>query len=141
MKKNLSHTPAALFSFAALLLAIVLEALPHGVTMRFAKGPGEYYLETQSYFSLLPMGYGDILPLLIAALTVASGLALGIRLLTGGKGQKMALVVGFAGAILSIFRLFLFRGYENGVMWAVTVLLTLSWGLHLRDSRPVPEQP
>lgn len=129
---------AALLSFAALLPAIVLEALPYGVTMRFFKGPGDTYLVFKSYFSLLPVGYGDLLPLLIAALTVAACLALGISLLTRGKGKKPALILGTAGAILGIFRLFLFQGYENGFMWAVTVLLVLSWVLQILGRGPTP---
>lgn len=133
---------AAVLSFAALLPAIVLEALPYGVTMRFAKGPGDTYLVFQSYFSLLPWGYGDLLPLLIAALTAASCLALGISLLTRGKGKKTALILGTAGAILGILRLCLFQGYENGFMWAVTVLLVLSWVLQFlsRDATPAKKK-
>ena len=133
MKKNRSNASSALVSFVFLILAVVLEALPYGVTMRFAEGPGEYYLETQSYFSLLPVGYGDVLPLLIALLTVAACLALGVRLLTGGKGKKPAFVLGTIGAVLAVLRLFLFQGYENGFMWAVTGLLLLSWAVQFRE--------
>lgn len=133
---------AAVLSFAALLPAIVLEALPYGVTMRFAKGPGDTYLVFQSYFSLLPWGYGDLLPLLIAVLTAASCLALGISLLARGKGKKPALILGTAGAILAVIRLALFQGYKNGFMWAVTVLLVLSWVLQFlsRDATPAKKK-
>ncbi len=139
MKKNRSHEAAALLSFLALVLAVVLEALPYGVTMRFAKGPGEYFLETFSYFSLLPVGLADVLPLLIGALTAAVCLALGICLLTGGKGKKPAFILGTIGAILAVLRLCLFQGYENGVMWAVTVLLVLAWVLQFLNRR-TPEK-
>ena len=139
MKKNRSHEAAALLSFLALVLAMVLEALPYGVTMRFAKGPGEYFLETFSYFSLLPVGLADVLPLLIGALTAAVCLALGICLLTGGKGKKPAFILGTIGAILAVLRLCLFQGYENGVMWAVTVLLVLAWVLQFLNRR-TPEK-
>ena len=139
MKKNRSHEAAALLSFLALVLAVVLEALPYGVTMRFAKGPGEYFLETFSYFSLLPVGLADVLPLLIGALTAAVCLALGICLLTGGKGKKPAFILGTIGAILAVLRLCLFQGYENGVMWAVTVLLVLAWVLQFQNRR-TPEK-
>lgn len=139
MKKNRSHEAAALLSFLALVLAVVLEALPYGVTMRFAKGPGECYLETFSYFSLLPVGYADVLPMLIGILTAAACLALGICLLTGGKGKKPALVLGTIGAVLAVLRLTLYRGYENGTMWAVTVLLVLAWVLQFLNRR-TPEK-
>ena len=107
--------------------------------MRFAKGPGEYFLETFSYFSLLPVGLADVLPLLIGALTAAVCLALGICLLTGGKGKKPAFILGTIGAILAVLRLCLFQGYENGVMWAVTVLLVLAWVLQFLNRR-TPEK-
>ena len=139
MKKNLSHKSPALVPFIALVLAIILEILPYGVTMRFAKGPGEYYLETHAYFSLLPVGYGDVLPLFIGILTAVACIALGVCLLTGGKGKKLAFVLGTIGAVLAILRLFLFQGYENGIMWAVTVLLVLAWVLQFLN-RHAPEK-
>ena len=138
MKKRTPVSKYAALSLGAMVLALILEALPYGVSMRFAKGPGEYFLETFSYFSLLPVGLADVLPLLIGALTAAVCLALGICLLTGGKGKKPAFILGTIGAVLAILRLCLFRGYENGVMWAVTALLVLEWVLQFRDRGPKP---
>ena len=142
MKKKLSHKSAVLVSLIALVLALILEILPYGVTMRFAKGPGEYYLETQSYFSLLPVGYADVLPLFIGVLTAVACLALGVCLMTRGKGKKLAFVLGSGAAILGILRLFLLQGYENGLMWAVTVLLILAWVLQSwnRGSKPAKSE-
>lgn len=58
---------------------IVLEALPFGVTMRFASpNPNEVLVSTHSYFSLLPYGYGDFGPLLTAVLSVALLVALSV---------------------------------------------------------------
>ena len=53
-------------------LALLLEALPWSVTMRFSNGPGKYVTESFSYFSLLPVGYGVFLPLLAGLLTLAA---------------------------------------------------------------------
>lgn len=115
MKKNRSHEAAALLSFLALVLAVVLEALPYGVTMRFAKGPGEYFLETFSYFSLLPVGLADVLPLLIGALTAAVCLALGICLLTGGKGKSRPLFWGPLGRYWRSYAYACFRGMKTAL--------------------------
>lgn len=52
--------------------AIILELIPGGVIMRFATPPGEPpVFEYCSYFSLLPFGYGNIMPLLTALITCA----------------------------------------------------------------------
>lgn len=52
-------------------LALLLEALPWSVTMRFSSGPGKYITEFFSHFSLLPVGYGVFPPLLTGLLTLA----------------------------------------------------------------------
>lgn len=53
-------------------LALLLEALPWSVTMRFSNGPGKYVTESFSYFGLLPVGYGVFPPLLAGLLTLAA---------------------------------------------------------------------
>ena len=53
------------------VLALILELLPNGVTMRFGAPPGEPPLITKtSYFDLLPMGYANFGPLVTAILTI-----------------------------------------------------------------------
>lgn len=54
-------------SFAAIIAAIVIEALPYSYVMTFAAPPGEEpFYDFYSYFDLLPMGYGICFPLLTA---------------------------------------------------------------------------
>ena len=54
-----------------LIAAIILEALPCGVVLRFANPEGDPYRETYSYFSLTPYGYANVFPLITAILTCA----------------------------------------------------------------------
>ena len=61
------------YYFAAILLqgaALVLEILPIGAVMVFATSPTERVTETYSYFSLLPLGYANITPMLTGILTI-----------------------------------------------------------------------
>lgn len=50
---------------------IILETLPFGVKMKFAPSQTERVYETFSYFSLTSFGYGNVLPLFTAILSVA----------------------------------------------------------------------
>lgn len=63
------------FSAAAvvpLAVALVLESLPLGVAMVFASGPTERIVETYSYFSLLPLGYANVTPMLTGIMTAVA---------------------------------------------------------------------
>lgn len=51
-------------------VALILEALPIGVVMVFATNPTERATKTYSYFSLLPLGYANVTPMLTGILTV-----------------------------------------------------------------------
>lgn len=51
------------------VLAVILELLPFGAVLTFAPSPAETARETYSYFSMLPMGYGDVGPFFTAVLT------------------------------------------------------------------------
>lgn len=62
------------YYLAALVLqgvALILEILPLGAVMVFATGSNAYTVETYSYFSLLPVGYANVTPMLTGVLTVA----------------------------------------------------------------------
>ena len=61
-----------LFAIVMQGMALVLELLPIGVVMVFAAGPNEYVVEICSYFSLLPLGYAHITPMLTGVLTIAA---------------------------------------------------------------------
>ena len=49
--------------------ALILEALPWGAVLNFARPEGEPTRQTYSYFSLMPFGYANFWPLITAVLT------------------------------------------------------------------------
>ncbi len=51
------------------LLALILELLPWGVTMRFANPDGAAHITKTCYFDLMPFGYANFGPLLTAVFT------------------------------------------------------------------------
>lgn len=59
-----------LFSIACMVLSIILMALPFGIPMIFAPGPEERVTQYYSYFSMIPIGYGNWSPILTAFLSV-----------------------------------------------------------------------
>lgn len=114
---------AALF---ALALALLLEALPGGVTMRFAAGPGDYLLETFSFFDLTPLGYGDLAPMAAGILTGAALILVLAGLLKGSAGlRRAALTLTVLACLSAILQLVLF-GQMNLMGAAVAALLAVS---------------
>lgn len=91
--------------------ALLLELLPIGAVMVFAAGPDERITETYSYFSLLPVGYANVTPLLTGILTIAI-LTLGITALfqfdKAPKVRKAAFICSILSLLFSIAPLFLF---------------------------------
>lgn len=116
---------------AALAGAFVLELLPLGVVMRFAKGPNELFPpEYYSYFSLLPFGYGDFTPLLTGMLTVAALVSAALALVLRGRSEKLrnaAFICASLALLLSLVPLFL-SGWEymTWASYAVSGCLLLS---------------
>lgn len=86
------------------IVAIILQALPNGVAMRFATPPGEPpFITHTSYFDLLPLGYANFAPLFTAILTIVLLITLLLyiikdtpRLWSAGK------IISLIAAILSL---------------------------------------
>lgn len=57
-------------SLCCMLISIILMALPFGVSMTFAPSPTERVTEYFSYFSMMPLGYGDWFPIITALLSI-----------------------------------------------------------------------
>ncbi len=92
-------------------IAFILEILPIGAVMVFATGPTERTVRTYSYFSLLPVGYANVTPMLTGILTVAIILLGVIALLQFDKTPKLRNAVFICSVIsllFSIVPLFLF---------------------------------
>ena len=95
-----------------LIAALVLEALPNGVVLRFANPEGDPYRETYSYFSLTPYGYANIFPLITAVLTCVLLLLLIISIIFKKELGKSAAIISGIASVLSLCPLPLFGADE-----------------------------
>lgn len=116
---------------AALAGAFVLELLPLGVVLRFAKGPNELFPPTYySYFSLTPFRYANFTPLITGLLTVAALISAVLALILRGRTGRLrniAFICGALALLLSLAPLVLFgREYMTWASYAVSGLLLLA---------------
>ena len=92
-------------------IALILEVLPIGTVMVFATSPTERTIEICSYFSLLPVGYANVTPLLTGILTVAI-ILIGVIVLfkfdKSTKFKKAVFICSIVSLLFSIVPLFLF---------------------------------
>lgn len=91
--------------------ALVLEILPIGSVMVFAPSPDERVTRVYSYFSLLPVGYANVTPMLTGLLTIAIIVLGVIAVFSFDRSSKLRKVVFICSAIsflFSIIPLFLF---------------------------------
>lgn len=132
---TLSARTARILSIVFLFIAFVLEWLPNGVQMRWAAPPGEPpHFSYCAYFSLLPFGYGNVFPLLTAAMTavlLAGALAALARKRPLGRrsfvGSVLALLFSLAGALLF--------GTLTPTGWGISLSLLASLAFHALGSR------
>ena len=111
------------------LLTLILECLPIGVAMKFMGDPavGESIVEYTSYFSLLPVGYGNVFPMLTGAITAVLLIVAVIHLCRPGeKLQKWLDRLDKAALITNIVQVFF--GSMTAVGWLVFCLLALEGG-------------
>ena len=111
-------------------IALILEILPIGVVMVFATSPTERTIEMCSYFSLLPLGYANVTPLLTGILTVVI-ILLGIIALfnfdNATKLKKVIFVCSVISLLFSIVPLFLFGTVGmTAASYAVSCAILLS---------------
>lgn len=102
------------YYLAAIMLqcaALILEILPVGVVMVFAAGPDERITEIYSYFSLLPVGYANVTPMLTGILTVVIivlGVIAAFKFDVASKLKKAVFICSVLSFLFSIIPLFLF---------------------------------
>lgn len=112
------------------LLALILECLPMGVAMNFMGDPavGDTFTEYVSYFSLLPVGYGNVFPMLTGAVTAVLLIVAVIHLFRpGDKLMKWLGHLAKAALIVNIVQLFF--SSMTAIGWLVFCLLSLEAGL------------
>jgi len=94
-----------LIQSALCVLAIILESLPFGAVLYFAKDGGSAVRRTYPYFSLIPYGYANFAPFLVALLTCVL-LALCILSYKRPMQRPICILSGVA-TVLSLAPLFL----------------------------------
>lgn len=92
-----------IISIICMLFAIILMAIPYGVAMTFAPGPSERVINYYSYFSMIPLGYGNWFPIIAAFLSIAVLLLilLSIKKSNTGKMIQVCLAICIITSILS----------------------------------------
>ena len=95
-----------------LIAAIILEALPCGVVLRFANPEGDPYRETYSYFSLTPYGYANVFPLITAILTCALLLWVIISIIFKKELRIKTAILAGTAAVISLCPLLIF-GFDD----------------------------
>ena len=106
------------------IIAIVLETLPSGVVMMFATSPTEKVAETFSYFSLLPLGYANYVPLFVAIITCII-LLLALISLKKTNFVKYVFLLSLTGIIFSIMPIMAGIEYLTYPGVGITILLTM----------------
>lgn len=131
--RGVTLSPGALriLGAAALCAALVLELLPWGAVLCFAKGPNESFPpQYYSYFSLTPFGYANFTPLITGLLTAAALLLAVLTILWRKKGEAFrgkAFVCASLALLFTPVPLLLFGPeYMTWVSWLVFLFLLLS---------------
>ena len=112
-----------IFALITTLTALILEILPYGAVCNFATPPGEPPLRlTYSYFSLIPFGYANFAPFIVAILTCALLILMIVYVFISQRLRMPVLCVSAAASLLSLAPLLLGVTYYP----AVGSLITLS---------------
>ena len=105
------------------LCSLVLEALPLGAVCRFAT-PDETFVETFSYFSLVPYGYANFGPFITAVLTcLLTVFAVILFKAAGKKILDATKILSAISVITSFLPLILGTDYYNFVSLVISLLM------------------
>lgn len=101
-------------SILCILISIILMAMPWGIAMTFAPGPNERITSYFSYFDLIPLGYGNWLPIITVILSFVALilLLLGKKKPSKGKAVQVYLMICIICSLLSwsVFSTFTITG-------------------------------
>lgn len=122
-------------SLLGIISAIILEALPDSFIMAFAAPPdssAEAFYTSCSYFSPLPIGYGNWFPALTAIMSCVSALLMIVLIITDickKTGKKLVNAVFICTSTSLFFSLlvnFVFVSKNTSYGFGITLLLILS---------------
>lgn len=126
------------------IITLILEVLPYGAVLRFGRltedGSIGYFRKTYSYFDLLPFGYGNFAPLLVAVATCVILILLAAYCITGKRDLAAAARTMIAVvAVISLGPLVLGIPYYSVIGAMITVSLAAEW-LFLRSAVELSEE-
>lgn len=117
-----------ILSLVIILVVIILELLPYGAVLNFARPPeeGGVWRETFSYFSLTPFGYASFAPFLTAVLSVVILLHILVAILVKSKDLWKGIRIESAiASVLSLLPIAYGFEYYSGIGFAITILLVV----------------
>lgn len=115
---------------------VILELLPYGAVMNFARPPeeGGVWRETCSYFSLTPFGYANFGPLLTAILSVVILLHVTAAIICKSKDLWKGIRAESAiASVLSLMPVCYGFEYYSVVGFAITILLVILFFISKRS--------
>ncbi len=118
------------------VIIILIELLSNGVVLIFAPSPTERVQETYSFFSLTPLGYGNIFPVITAILSV-SILILSILYFIIQKRDIAKIIyyisiVSFITSLLPMVQGFIYVTF-NGVVVSLLIFIQIIWFRQLNN--------
>lgn len=126
-----------LFSICCMLAVIILMVTPYGVRMVFADGPTERITFYYSYFSGMPIGYGNWLPVITALLSIAilTLLLIGLKKDMEKQPVLVLLVICIVISLLSwlVFGACSIVGIIVMIFQVIAVLLQIKFKKHDTD--------
>lgn len=110
-----------IFSIISMIVAIVLMTMPIGVAMEFSSGPGsaDFVTKYYSYFSGMPIGYANWLPLI----TVLISIFILLMLIVDIKVQRMRKVIKFSLSICIIASVLSWIIFDSFTIIALLIMI------------------
>ena len=108
------------------LIALVLEILPYGAVCNFALDEGKSLRQTFSYFDLIPFGYANFAPFIVALLTCALMMMIVVSLVKKKSLRTQILAVSAIATVLSLAPLLYGVRFFSTVGAFISVALALT---------------
>ena len=102
---------------------LILEILPYGAVCNFANPDGGPWRQTFSYFSLVPFGYANFAPFIVALLTCALFCFVLIGVFLKKSFKKTIMISAITSAVLSLAPLALGKSYFSILGALIFILL------------------
>ena len=102
---------------------LFFEILPYGAVCNFANPDGGPWRQTFSYFSLVPFGYANFAPFIVALLTCALFCFLLIGIFLKKSFKKTIMVLAMTSTVISLAPLALGKSYFSIVGAIIFILL------------------